>query len=261
MRTRTADCGPADPWAPVPIPAFRPPSRRSLADDVFDQLVDGIVTGDLPDGGPLPSERRLAEAFEVSRPAVREALKRLAQTGMVVIRQGDATTVRPWRRTAGPDLLPRLLVRPDGNLDLGVARSVLEVRQSVGPDVARLAARRRPDGFADAIAGPLEVLATSDEAIELQRAALAFWDLLVDASGNVAFRLMFNTLAAAYEPIMEGLATVLRIEVSDAEAHRRVAEAVVARDEAGAAEVAQRLLAAGTGAVLAAIEPLLEDET
>ncbi len=239
---------------------FQPIRRQSLADDVFDQLVRGIVEGELPSGDALPSERHLAEAFGVSRPAVREALKRLAQAGMVAIRQGDATTVTDWHRTAGPDLLVRLLVDADGNVDLLVARSVLEVRQAVGPDVASLAALRHTDALAERLRAPLDTLAGQDDPVELQRAALDFWDALVDATDNVALRLMFNTLAAAYEPVLEGLAAVMRVEVSDSGAYVRVADAVLSGDRDGAAVAARDLLAAGTGAVLAAIAPLLEVE-
>ncbi len=241
------------------MPAFQPLTRQSLADGVFDQLVDGIVTGDLPSGEALPSERALADAFGVSRPAVREALKRLAQAGMVAIRQGDATTVRPWRRTAGPELLTRLLVHADGTVDLHVARSVLEVRQAVGPDIAALASRRAPADLAQRLHDPLERLTNEQDAVALQRAALDFWDVLVDAGDNVAFRLMFNALATAYEPVMEGLAEVMRVEVSDAAAYRRVADAVLAGEDDRARDAARDLLAAGTGAVLSAIEPLLAE--
>ncbi len=244
----------------MPEPTFAPLTRRSLADEVFDRLVRGIVDGDLPRGDALPSERRLAEAFGVSRPAVREALKRLSQAGMVAIRQGDATTVADWHRTAGPDLLARLLVDADGNVDLRVARSVIEVRLAVGPDLAALAARRRPADLADRLAAPLATLAAEQDPVALQRAALDFWDALVDATDNVAFRLMFNTLAAAYEPVLEGLAGVMRTEVSDAAAYVRVADAVLAGDEGAAATAARDLLATGTGAVLAAIEPLLAED-
>src|SRR6476659_3607126 len=99
--------------------------RRSVPQDVFEQLVGEVMSGDLHPGSALPSERRLAELLGVSRPAVREALQRLAHAGMVEVRQGDATTVRDFRRLGGMDLLPRLLV-VGGQLDLKVARSILE---------------------------------------------------------------------------------------------------------------------------------------
>ena len=121
--------------------ALGPVHRRSVPDDVFDQLVAEVTGGDLGPGEPLPSERRLAEVLGVSRPAVREALQRLATAGLVDVRQGGSTTVRDFRRLGGLDLLPRLLVT-GGELDLSVARSILEARLLVGPKVAELAAER-----------------------------------------------------------------------------------------------------------------------
>ncbi|MBU2075064.1 MAG: GntR family transcriptional regulator, partial [Actinobacteria bacterium] len=113
-------------------------TRRSVPDEVFDQVLAEVVDGGLAPGEQLPSERRLAEVLGVSRPAVREALQRMAATRLVEVRQGEATTVRDFKRYAGLDLLPRLLVRA-GGLDTAVARSVLEARLAVGPTVAALA--------------------------------------------------------------------------------------------------------------------------
>ena len=119
-----------------------PVSRRSVPDEVFDQLLGEMVGGDLAAGESLPSERRLAEVLGVSRPAVREALQRLASAGFVDVRQGGSTTVRDFRRLGGLDLLPRLLLAR-GGLDLAVARSILEARAHVGPKIAELAAAPR----------------------------------------------------------------------------------------------------------------------
>ena len=122
--------------------ALQPVNRRSVPEDVFEQILADVLSGEMRPGEPLPSERRLAEVLGVSRPAVREALKRVAAAGLVEVRQGDATTVRDFRRHAGLDLLPRLLLR-DGQLDVAVARSILEARLHNGPRVAELAAARR----------------------------------------------------------------------------------------------------------------------
>ncbi len=99
-----------------------PVARRSLPDEVFAQLVDQIVEGSLAPGDALPSERRLAEVLDVSRPAVREALQRLSGSGLVATRHGGATTVQDFRRTGGLDLLPRLMMRVDG-IDLAGMQS------------------------------------------------------------------------------------------------------------------------------------------
>ncbi|NEW36746.1 FadR family transcriptional regulator [Nocardia cyriacigeorgica] len=121
--------------------ALQPVVKRSVSADVFEQIADDVLSGELAPGTALPSERQLAERLGVSRPAVREALQRLSAAGLVAVRQGDATTVLDYRRGAGLEVLPRLLVRA-GALDPAVARSILEARLHNGPKVAELAAAR-----------------------------------------------------------------------------------------------------------------------
>jgi GntR family transcriptional regulator, transcriptional repressor for pyruvate dehydrogenase complex len=128
--------------------ALTPVSRRSVPDAVFDQLASDIIGGELTPGSELPAERRLAEVLGVSRPAVREALQRLAQAGLIDVRQGDATTVRDYRRTAGPELLPRLLAG-DGTPDLEVVRHILEARFALTPDIADVLATVMRDEIDD----------------------------------------------------------------------------------------------------------------
>src|SRR3978361_925623 len=114
---------------------LKPVTRRLVPENVFDQLLGEVADGELAAGDSLPSERRLAEVLGVSRPAVREALQRLSQVGLVEGRHGGSTTGRDSRTSPGLDLLPRLLVR-DGNLDPTVGRSILQARQAIAPSVA-----------------------------------------------------------------------------------------------------------------------------
>ena len=235
-----------------------PIQRSSVTDAVFDQLMAGIVDGELEPGAPLPSERSLAEALGVSRPAVREALKRLSHAGLVDIRQGESTTVNDYRRHASLDILPRLLVDGDGNVDIRVARSVIEVRAALGPEIAALAASRHDPDSAAVVSAAVEAMADSpDDTIELQRRALNVWDLLVDATGNVVYRLLFNALRKAYEPVMDALAGVMRAEVSDIDAFVALSAAVEQGDPEAARDAADRIVSHGTTAVLEAIDLLL----
>lgn len=200
-------------------------ARRSVPDEVFDQLLAELMAGDLAPGESLPSERRLAEVLGVSRPAVREALQRMAHAGLVEVRQGDATTVRDFRRFGGLDLLPRLLL-PQGQIDLAVARSVLEARLHVGPKIAELAAERAGVRLRPMLDDAVAALAADDDPVARQRNALTYWDHLVDGADSIAFRLMFNGLRAAYEPAMEALSAVMSAEVDRVEAYRALADAV-----------------------------------
>jgi len=239
--------------------ALQPVIRRSVPEDVFEQIVSEVLSGDMQPGEALPSERRLAEVLGVSRPAVREALKRLIASGLVEVRQGDATTVRDFRRHAGLDLLPRLLLR-DGQVDVAVVRSILETRLHNGPKVAELAARRAGSGAADALDATVEELARADDAVERQRHALTFWDQVVDGADSIAFRLMYNTLRATYEPALDALAVMMADEVGRPDAYRRVAKAIRSGDPELAERAARDLLEPATTALLTALDALEDDK-
>src|SRR4051794_169726 len=107
---------------------LEPVARQSVSDAVFDQLQGEILAGRLAAGEALPSERALTDLLGVNRQAVREALKRLDQAGLVEINHGGVTRARDYRLSAGLDLLASLLQRPDGRVDVAVARSIVEMR-------------------------------------------------------------------------------------------------------------------------------------
>ncbi len=71
----------------------RPRARGGVADRLAASLRTSIVRGRLRPGDPLPSERELADQYEVNRSSVREAMKRLEAWGLVKIRHGGATRV------------------------------------------------------------------------------------------------------------------------------------------------------------------------
>ncbi|MEV2224854.1 GntR family transcriptional regulator [Nocardia vinacea] len=233
--------------------ALQPVVKRSVSGDVFEQIAADVLSGELAPGATLPSERQLAEALGVSRPAVREALQRLAAAGLVAVRQGDATTVLDYRRGAGLEVLPRLLVQA-GELDPKVARSILEARLHNGPKVAELAATRLaqtdPESVREALDRTVEALAAEQDPITQQRHAMEFWDHIVDAADSIVFRLMFNMLRAAYEPALVALAPIMSAEVGNVEAYRELAAAVVAGEPEQSGAIARALLEPATTALI-----------
>ena len=61
---------------------------KSVSQIIIEQIQDIIMSGKLKAGDVLPSERELAETMNVSRPALREALKALEVMGIVECHQG-----------------------------------------------------------------------------------------------------------------------------------------------------------------------------
>jgi DNA-binding FadR family transcriptional regulator len=66
---------------------------RKLSDDIRERLLKRIRRGEFSPGDPLPSERDLMQAYEVGRPAIREAMQDLQRLGLLDIRHGRRARV------------------------------------------------------------------------------------------------------------------------------------------------------------------------
>ncbi|MCV7101187.1 FadR/GntR family transcriptional regulator [Mycobacterium palustre] len=233
--------------------ALHPVIRRSVPDEVFERIATDVLGGATPPGEALPSERRLAEVFGVSRPAVREALQRLSASGLVEVRRGGVATVRDFRRHAGLDLLPLLLFR-GGALDASVFRSILEARLRSGPKVAELAAQRHSPWLTELLESTLRTLETEHDPLDWQRLTLRYWDHVVDGAGSIVYRLMYNAFRAAYEPALAALAAAMTAEARCPAAYRKLTLAICAADTAAAHEAAHDVLELANATMIAALE-------
>jgi DNA-binding FadR family transcriptional regulator len=220
--------------------AFVPVHREPVSAAVFAQLRAGILGGELAAGAALPPERVLAESFQVNRHAVREALKRLQQAGLVEVAHGGATRVLDFRRSAGLDLLPHLVDGPAG-LAAEVLRSGLEMRRAVGTEVARFAAVRADQAARTRILERARAYRRDGRESWLE-ADRAFWAELVDAADNIAFRLAFNSLLQVIDAHSAQMDEILDDGRTDAAGHIELAEAVARGDGDEAAAVARRVL-------------------
>ena len=105
------------------------------------QIADAISSGALREGDRLPPERKLAELMQVGRPTIREALKALANAGVIEL--------TGTRRGAGAvvisDTLPVTLVENREELRLDQIGDLLVARRMLEPMIAQLAAARRTE--------------------------------------------------------------------------------------------------------------------
>lgn len=233
--------------------ALQPVTRRSVPEEVFEQIVSDVLSGEMQPGEPLPSERRLADVLGISRPAVREALKRLSAAGLVEVRHGGVTTVRDFRHHAGLDLLPRLVFR-NGELDTSVVLSILEARLRNGPKVAELAAERHGPELAELLGNSLRALETEKDLLKWQHQVLKFWDHVVDSADSIVYRLMYNAFRAAYEPTLAALASAMTAEIKRPDAYRKLADAICSGDSDRAKKAAEDVLQLANTTLLAALD-------
>src|SRR5260221_8638072 len=97
-----------------------PLQRHNLADAVVSKLQQQLSLGEYQPGQKLPSEPELMRQFGVGRSTIREAIRILANTGLVSVQQGSGTFVESQSGIAEP--LSQRLRRTN-------ARDLDEVRQ------------------------------------------------------------------------------------------------------------------------------------
>ena len=178
------------------MPAVAQAVRRSLvSDQVFRILCEGILSGSYEPGEKLPTQRALAAELGVNMASVREAVKRLEQLGLVEVRHGDAMRVRDWRAHGGLDVVAHVLFQ-GGRVDRSTLEGLLEARRLMLREAARLAAQRRSEEQAERLTELAARLRDPGEAA--QTLDWAFMSELVDASGNVVFVLIMNSIRELY---------------------------------------------------------------
>jgi DNA-binding GntR family transcriptional regulator len=121
----------------VPGVAVFPADRPNLTEQVYEQLIDILIRGELQPGDVIV-ERRMAERLNASRTPVREALGRLEAEGLVYKQPSRGVTVSPFSTEAFVELL--------------------NVRQLLEAEAARLAAGHIPQEQLDAIRDTLNAL-------------------------------------------------------------------------------------------------------
>ena len=173
---------------------FEPIGHESVAESVVGQIEDMFVAGILKEGRRLPPERDLAEALNVSRPKLREALQSLENRGLVITRHGEGTFIAPL---TGKAMLPALLALYGRHEPAFF--DYLEYRREQEGFAARLAASRATKADRkriEAILGELEQAWKNDDAKASREADFQLHSAVVDASQNAT---LIHMMASIYD--------------------------------------------------------------
>jgi len=220
---------------------WKPKEHPRIAEEIARRLQGEILAGRYHAGDKLPPERRLAETLGINRATLREALKQLEHIGLVRSRQGDGTRVLDFLQTAGLDLLRYLFGSVESGLTL--LGDVLEFRQIIGREVARLAAARaRPDQIERLAA--IAARAPEGGEASLQQ-DLDFYAELGRATGNTVFALLLNSVRATVRSLSGLFADFNPRPELVRQHHQEVLAALRAGDGTAAAGAAERHLQRG----------------
>jgi len=118
----------------------RPITRSRLHEEIVKIIQKQIMEGEMSPGDKLPTERELAETFDVNRATVREALRKLENLDLVEIRHGDGLYVKNYLESGNFDLI-KAAINMNGRHE--VFDNILEARRYVVPQMAYLAAQNR----------------------------------------------------------------------------------------------------------------------
>lgn len=149
--------------------------RPNLTEKIYEQLTDLLIRGELRPGDVI-TERRMAERLNASRTPIREALGRLEAEGLVYKQPSRGVTVSPFSTEAFVD--------------------ILNVRQLLEAEAARLAAGKIPRERLDAIRAELKRVS------RIERPTLSeIWQIddllhgeIADAAGNPLMASMIRDL-------------------------------------------------------------------
>lgn len=219
-----------------------PTSSADLSVQIADAIRDAIISGDLIVDERLPSEAELSDQFNVSRPTVREALKRL----------GAQSLIRTQRGATGGAFVNRLSYRDAYDQQVTTATLLLSMN-SVSFETAceaRYALERA--------CAPLSALRLSADHLATMRAEIfrqqqpgltdeafcasdvAFHRALVDGADNPVLSYQLAGAVEAMQPLMNMITFTARSREEIVALHTRIADAIEARDgEAASAGLSQ----------------------
>jgi len=213
---------------------FKPIKQPRVSEEVFKQLKEAIYSNDFKSGDKLPPERELAEQFQVSRVAIREAIRALENSGFVEIRQGATggayVTELTFEKMAG------------ACLDLFLANKISihelhNVRILIEPEVARLAALKANPESKQLLLEAFEAEHPPGASLQEDIAfATKVHNLLAEMCGNRFLEAIVNSVIKLNAMFLEEMKPNPPYSIHPPGSHRPIVEAVLAGDPELAAE-------------------------
>lgn len=209
--------------------------REPLAEQAADALLARIRSREWEIGAKLPGETTLAPQIGVGRSTIREAIRRLAGQGVLATRQGAGVFVtaldvpEDWRHV----------------VSLADIDAVIEARIAVEVEASALAARRRTTPDLRAIERAIEARAADRDDVErLVDADITLHRAIVSAAHNPLLTELFDGFAPRSRRAMIELLRLRGGHGSDPDhdVHRRIVDAIVARDADAASSLTRRHL-------------------
>ncbi|MBL3678605.1 FadR family transcriptional regulator [Leucobacter chromiireducens subsp. solipictus] len=207
----------------------------SVPDRLSVDLERLILEGELTPGEKLPAERELAQLLRVSRVSIREALRELENRGLIDRRPGRGTIIlAPGEVSKASDDVIEAFASMRTELT-----DIMELRAIVEPPIARITATRaqpRDVIQLEELVKSMEVDVTKERYAELDR---AFHQAIAQYTHNPLLSLINEQIANQIAPSRASRYQTKARRQASSVAHRRIYEAIAARDGARAEDEAR----------------------
>lgn len=218
---------------------FEPVRRQDLSKQIADQIRQAIIDGTLKADDRLPTEEELGQRFGVSRPTIREALKRLAAQNLIRTRRGPtggSFISNPSVAELSDSLagLTTLLVGMEGF----TPDEVNQTRRELELVCCRLAALHHSSAHLVQLREELAIQRDPRLSPEGFCASdVRFHRTIANASGNRMLAFVMYSVIEALQPVANMVANRFRERGVIVDQHHRLLLAMENRDPAAAAEV------------------------
>lgn len=176
---------------------FAPLKKRPAYLLVFDALEEEILSGRLPEGETLPTEMELCRQFDVQRSTIREGIRLLEQSGLVVRSGKKLNVIRPRTAEAAQSTSRGLARHGVRFID------VWEANIAILPGTARLAAQKIQSQDRRKLAGITEQLAETDTSENIVSLAIEYLMTIAEVTGNRVLTVMVHSLRLLLESSLQ----------------------------------------------------------
>ncbi|WP_171240909.1 FadR/GntR family transcriptional regulator [Ruegeria sp. HKCCA5491] len=209
-----------------------PQKPVDLSAQIAQAIRDAIISGQLIVDERLPSEAELADQFQVSRPTVREALKRLAAQSLIRTQRG-ATGGAFVNRLSFEDAYSQQITTSTLLLSMNAVDfdTACEARYALERACAPLSAQRRTADQLATMRAEIfrqEQPGLTDEAF--CASDVAFHRALVDGAGNPVLSYQLAGAVEAMQPLMNMITFTERSREEIISLHSRIVDALQERE-------------------------------
>lgn len=201
-----------------------PIKRHSLADEVASRLQQQISLGQYKTGDKLPTEPALMQEFGVGRSTIREAVRILANAGVLRVQQGLGTFVETVKGIAEP--LPQRLKRAEFR-DLNEVRQLLEIK------IAQKAALHRTEKDIEKMQRFLQLrkdMAAANKVDECIQADIDFHTSIAEASQNSILADLYRTVAQHLKKFFVTSYSTTQSFIDTQQLHKNLLKSIIDRN-------------------------------